>query len=108
MTSLACTRRTARTLAAAYVGLMAVIGLVSGISTGAESASWAQYATLPGSVLLFAFLILPLVAIVGTSEEAIMGPFGSLIWFSAAAIVNVLLVWGAMAFCRVVKAEWRR
>ncbi|MCM2393906.1 hypothetical protein [Streptomyces albipurpureus] len=108
MMSWACTRPAAWTLAAVYVGLMMVFGLVSDITGDADRNSWVLYVSLPGSVLLYVFVAMPLTAAFGHFDKVIAEPFGSLIWSTLDAVVNVLLVWGAVSFCRVGRAEWRR
>ncbi|MGW4204720.1 hypothetical protein [Streptomyces sp. NPDC004726] len=95
-------------MAAVYIGLVTVAGLISGMTTNPEANSWTQDVSLPGLVLLFVFVAQPLDVVFGHPEGVMPEPVGSVIAYALSAVVNVLLVWGLVASCRVVRAEWRR
>ncbi|MCM2387429.1 hypothetical protein [Streptomyces albipurpureus] len=108
MMSWACTRRTAWTVAAGYVGLVMIFGLILGLYEDSSVGLWAAYLTYPGFVLVYILLALLGNSFDPSGEASVADPFGTMSVYAHGAVVNVLLVWAAVSFCRVVRSEWRR
>jgi len=102
--------RKARLLAAGYVGLVTVAALAHEIAGQPEGGRIPlTLATVPGGIVLLVLMYLsaPLTGAEPSTEE---GGFGLLapLFHGAGALVNVLMVWGVIAFARHFRAEWSR
>ncbi|MFC5800108.1 hypothetical protein [Streptomyces formicae] len=107
-------RLAARIAAAAYVTLIAAGGVAHGLAGGPESGpeglfTTLYFASLPGSVLVIALVLLPLAAVAGGFDpDAQTGsPFGALAYLVGGALLNVGLAWGALRFVRLFVREAR-
>lgn len=110
-------RRTCRSLAVCYVGVVAV-GAAAYAAAGSPE-SWGaalHLAAFPGGALvaLAALVAEYLLASLGAwtpdpaFEGGAPGPFSALTQFAGGAVVNVLLAWGAITFVRHFLREARR
>lgn len=105
-------RKWAPMVAASYIGLITLAGLVRGIS-GAEGDGYLAllyFLSFPGSLLVSALVIIPLNWALGGSgtvpEDA--NPFGPMIYLTGGAVVNVLLIWGALLLIRRLSGAGKR
>ncbi|MEV5443178.1 hypothetical protein AB0N23_11660 [Streptomyces sp. NPDC052644] len=109
-------RRTARLVAACYVGAMAAAALAYG-AAGAPDGWGAPLtlATFPGAVLVafLGYYLLPALLGMGEADAAdvadeSIGALDFLPQYAGGAVVNVLLVWAVVAFVRHFAREARR
>ncbi|WOI58990.1 hypothetical protein [Streptomyces fradiae] len=108
-------RRTARLVAAGYVGAVAAAALAYGVAGAPEG--WSApllLATFPGAVLaaFLGYYLLPALLGAGGADGAdvadeSVGALDFLPQYAGGAILNVLLVWGIAAFVRHFVREAR-
>lgn len=94
----------------AYTALAGVGALVVGAMGHPDpGTALLHLATFPGSVLvgIGAFVLAAVLDVAPSTSDADPGAFGRMLPFVLGAVVNALLVWGAVAFARVVAAELR-
>ncbi|MFJ9106819.1 hypothetical protein [Streptomyces sp. NPDC102283] len=105
------TRRTARRFAAGYVGLALAVALADEIA-GHPSAldATTTLMSFPGTILVLVAVVYPLVLLLGDSSGTEETGFSLLapLFQGAGALVNVLILWGAIAFVRHFRNEARR
>ncbi|WP_411081870.1 hypothetical protein [Streptomyces sp. cmx-18-6] len=101
-------RGTARLLAAGYLGLVTLAALVHEIAGRPETGQTVMtLAAYPGGVILLVTVLYPLALLTGddaVTEEAGFSLLNPLL-DGAGALVNVLILWGVIAFARHFKAE---
>ncbi|RPK61283.1 hypothetical protein EES43_15780 [Streptomyces sp. ADI96-02] len=101
----------ARLIAVGYIGLAMVTALAYEFS-GRPGAADPLMNTIsfPGAVVVLVFVLYPLALLVG--DDSIGGEAGfnllNPLFHGAGALVNVLIVWGCMAFVRYFGKEARR
>ncbi|MFZ4263990.1 hypothetical protein [Streptomyces arboris] len=100
----------ARLAAAGYVGLVTLAALAYEIAGQPEAGEAAMtLAAWPGEIVLLVMLY-PLALAIGDDAllgETVFSLLGPLL-HGAGALVNVLIVWGVIAFARHFKAEYSR
>ncbi|MFI1467257.1 hypothetical protein [Streptomyces wuyuanensis] len=109
------TRTAARTAALFYVGSVAVAGFVHGLRGAPDDATIVvmQCLTLPGHLVVLLLLLAGagVFGAAGTGADAgadiAPAPFDPMIVHTAAALVNVLVLWGLCVFARRVRVELR-
>ncbi|MFV0130005.1 hypothetical protein ACLGI4_20245 [Streptomyces sp. HMX112] len=101
-------RTLCRTAAAGYVGLMAAGGLATAL-TGPSPADPALFhLSLPGAVLVYAFLLLPLSGLLGAGPDTqVPSPYAEAAGHALFALVNVLVVWALRTGVRRLVAALR-
>ncbi|MFJ8559717.1 hypothetical protein ACIRD0_20090 [Streptomyces microflavus] len=102
--------RRARLLAAGYIGLVTAAALAQEIAGQPEGSRIPlTLATFPGGIALLVLLYLsaPLTGDGPGTEEAGFSLLAPL-FHGAGALLNVLIVWGVIAFARHFRAECRR
>ncbi|MFF9322500.1 hypothetical protein ACF1BP_33970 [Streptomyces sp. NPDC014735] len=92
-----------RLIAVGYVGLVTAAALVHEIAGRPEAAdSLMTTISFPGDVLVLVFVLYPLALLVG--DDSIEGETGfslfTPLFHGSGALVNVLIVWGVIAFVR--------
>ncbi|MEV7846882.1 hypothetical protein AB0O50_23140 [Streptomyces cyaneofuscatus] len=109
MSTLGPSSRT-RLVAAGYVGPVTLAGLAYEIAGQPEAGEAAMtLAAWPGAIVLLV-MIYPLAVLLGDDPllgETVFNPLAPLL-HGAGALLNVLIVWGVIAFARHVKAEYSR
>ncbi|MEW5536049.1 hypothetical protein AB1339_00055 [Streptomyces cyaneofuscatus] len=109
MSTLGPSSRT-RLVAAGYVGLVTLAALAYEIAGQPEAGETAMtLAAWPGAIVLLV-MIYPLAVLLGDDPllgETVFNPLAPLLR-GAGALLNVLIVWGVIAFARHVKAEYSR
>ncbi|MEU3657842.1 hypothetical protein AB0E67_34845 [Streptomyces sp. NPDC032161] len=101
----------ARLVAVGYVGLVTATALAYEIAGRPEAAdSLLTTISFPGDVLVLVFVLYPLALLVG--DDSIEGGAGfnifTPLFHGTGALVNVLIVWGVIAFVRHFRNEARR
>ncbi|MFI7238032.1 hypothetical protein [Streptomyces cyaneofuscatus] len=103
-------RSRTRLAATGYVGLVTLAALAHEIAGQPEAGRAAMtLAAWPGEIVLLV-MIYPLVMLIGDDAplgESVFNLLGPLL-HGAGALVNVLIVWGVIAFARHFKAEYSR
>ncbi|MEI5035680.1 hypothetical protein RB201_32715 [Streptomyces sp. S1A(2023)] len=101
---------TARRIAVGYIGLVLAVALVNEIA-GHPSALHATMTLVafPGDTVVLVTLIYPLAILVGddTVDEEVTFNLLTPLLHGAGALVNVLVVWGVIAFARHFRNEAR-
>ncbi|MEV0300004.1 hypothetical protein [Streptomyces prasinus] len=101
----------ARIFAAGYVGLVAVAALAYEIAGHPEGGRIPMtLAAFPGSTVLLVALLYPLAVLTG-EEPSTEEPGFSLVnplFEAGGALLNVLIVWGVIAFVRYFKSQSSR
>ncbi|MCB5163812.1 hypothetical protein LG634_03005 [Streptomyces bambusae] len=101
--------RKATVLACSYVGLITAVSLARGIAGAHGDATQAVlfFLAFPGSLLVTAFVVLPVGALLdgGASEAA--NPYGPMVYLAGGAAVNVFLVHTAARVLRRFRAARR-
>lgn len=100
-----------RLIAVGYVALVLAVALADEI-TGHPSALDATMTLIsfPGSILVLVTLVYPLAILAGddTVDEEVTSSLLTPLLHGAGALVNVLVVWAAIAFVRHFRNEARR
>jgi hypothetical protein len=108
-------RTAARRTAFVHVASVAVAGFVHGLRGAPDDATIVvlQCLTLPGHLVVLLLLLAgaAVLGAAGTGADAgadiAPAPFDPMLVHTAAALVNVLVLWGLYAFARRVRAELR-
>ncbi|MFD7321568.1 hypothetical protein ACFV9D_10875 [Streptomyces sp. NPDC059875] len=97
--------------AALYVGLVAAGVVANAVAGGPpDNTTPLYFATLPGSLLVTVFAVLPLATFLGAGDATDAdpaNPFGLLVPLAGGALVNVLLAWAILAVLRSAKPSRR-
>lgn len=100
-----------RQIAVGYIGLVLAVALANEIA-GHPSALDATMTLIsfPGSILVLILVLYPLNLLFGDDSFDAESGFSLLtpLFHGAGALVNVLIVWGALTFVRHLRTEYRR
>ncbi|MGW1136274.1 hypothetical protein [Streptomyces zhihengii] len=105
--------RLGRRARAAVLGYAALAGagalVVGAMGHPDQGTAYLHLATFPGSVVvgIGAFVLAAFLDVAPSTSDAQPGVFGQMLPFVLGAVVNALLVWGVVAFARVVAGELR-
>ncbi|MFJ1591933.1 hypothetical protein ACIOD0_17030 [Kitasatospora albolonga] len=105
------TRSTARRIAAGYVGVVTLAAVAYEFAGRPEYGVGAMtLAAWPGDVLLLVFVLYPLALLTGDASGVEEAGFSLLnpLYQGAGAVVNVLILWGAITLVRHFRTECRR
>lgn len=103
--SLTRPRRVVSAAAVLYVCLITAAGLAHGMAGGGsyDNLTALYFLTFPGSLLVMVFVLFPLAALFGAGQQVAEGdanPFGSMVYLTGGALMNVLLLWAVVALVR--------
>ncbi|MFD4035387.1 hypothetical protein ACFWVP_33950, partial [Streptomyces sp. NPDC058637] len=99
--------RTRRIVALAYIAVMITAGLVTGDHGPSPADPLVSWLSQPGLNVLYVFVLMPLVALFGDpgGGEGGAGALGTALASGLGATTNVLLLWGALRFLRMIAAD---
>ncbi|MFG3492789.1 hypothetical protein ACIQ9R_05515 [Streptomyces sp. NPDC094447] len=92
-----------------YVGFIAAVAAVRGMAGAHSDQTQAVlfFLSFPGSLLVTAFLILPLGALTDGSGAETVNPYGSMLYLVGGAALNVLIVFATVKAFRYLRIARR-